>query len=62
MKKSILNLEGVKVIKRSELKTLNRTEQQTVNGGRMDCYFEWDYCDGGGWQYFDYCMQMLGCG
>ncbi|WP_299253009.1 hypothetical protein [uncultured Aquimarina sp.] len=61
MKKSILNLEGVKVIKRSELKTLNRTEQKTIHGG-SDCYFEWDYCDSGGWDYFDYCMQMLGCG
>jgi len=60
MKNSILNLKGVESIKRSELKIINRSEQKIIKGG--DCYYEWDYCDGHGRDYFDYCMQMVGCG
>ncbi|WP_299620477.1 hypothetical protein [uncultured Tenacibaculum sp.] len=55
MKKSILNLKGAKILSKQQLKSLN---------GGADCWYEWDYCSSGNsnWDYFNYCMRMVGCG
>ncbi len=56
MKKSIMNIDGVRLLGKSEIKA--------INGKNNDCYGAYGVCDYQSltFRMFEYCMYYLGCG